>query len=53
MSTPILPNAVHDLVMLYLQHQDLTGQTPQELVDKYLEARAAIDDRLLDRSRPG
>lgn len=33
-----------DLAMLWLQNQDLSGVTPEELLQKYKEAYDAISD---------
>lgn len=30
-----MSNKIHDLVMLYLQQQDLSSTTLEELIDKY------------------
>ncbi len=47
MSVPMHDDAVHDLTMLYLQQHPYLGLNPQELLDKYLEIRDDIVDRIL------
>lgn len=32
-----MSETVHDLTLLYLQHQDLSSLSPEELYDKYKE----------------
>lgn len=39
-------NEAEFLTMLYIQHQDLNGLSPEELADRYLNARTAIKERL-------
>ena len=53
MSVPMHDDAVHDLTMLYLQQHPYLGLNPQELLDKYLEIRDDIVDRILkiDKAR--
>ncbi|MBE5932946.1 MAG: hypothetical protein E7263_05980 [Lachnospiraceae bacterium] len=36
------------LTMLYLQNQDLSGMTPEQLVDKYEDIYARIKQRFTD-----
>lgn len=35
---------IEALTMLYLQNQDLSEATPEELVQKYLEVRSKIEE---------
>lgn len=48
MSTLLPSNGVHELAMLYLSKLDLSGLTPAQLLDKYLEVRDAIADRTME-----
>lgn len=42
---------VSALAMLYLQNQDLSNVTPEEIVDKYNEAYARIKARFRESSK--
>jgi len=42
---------VSALAMLYLQNQDLSNVTPEEIVDKYNEAYARINARFRESSK--
>ncbi|RIJ64127.1 hypothetical protein [Rummeliibacillus sp. POC4] len=44
------PNSKADaLTMLYLENQDLTNVTPEQLVDKYLEAHEKVNKRIREK----
>lgn len=40
---------VEFLAMLYMQNQDLTGQSPVDLLEMYQEAKKTISDRIKEQ----
>lgn len=42
---------IHALAMLIMQSLDISGMTPDQVVDKYIEIENAIDARFLEIDR--
>ena len=45
-------NEAEFLTMLYLQKEDISDLTPEELVDRYLEISSTISQRLNQKTQP-
>lgn len=45
-------NEAEFLTMLSLQNEDISGLSPEELVDRYLEIFGAVSDHLNQKTQP-